>query len=594
MKRVICSSWVRLAAPALLLAAVTGLGLWITGTGEAFQGVETATPTQAAPTLVPPTPLPVPSATPFQPPAQSGLMTAQSEGLLRVGALFNAAPFTWLNEQGEVDGYEADILNAIGIELGIDIDYVQVTRHNADDMLLSGQVDLLIGQQVHTRDRDQTFDFTSPYYVNYEQMVVKTDAPYTTLNDLAGLPVGVEIGSRSERALHHWETQNGLQFDIRTYLSESAALDALANGEVQATLGELHSLRGAGRQQMRLIDTPVLEEDYGIAVRRWDANLLNLLNRSLQRLKASGRLDEMFKTWFPDESIDFSTLVPVYDLLYDDARVLGDFPTDIPYPANPILERIQSGQPIRVAGAITTETDAPAAVRFMNGLNQALVEEMARRWGVTVQYVPGSALNPVDMVVSGQADLAVGVSPRWDGADRVEYSLPYLKHGDRLMFPANSKLTSFSDMLGTDWIIAYFADDGLDADNIKKFANHFGVGQNIREPFAIQREADAIYTMVTENNVHAIYGDSLRLMALQKDSPEGTQVKIIDNVPYGDDMPITLAGPRNDADFRDLINFTLQDMARDGTYQRLWAERFGTGTPLALPFWAPASPDAGF
>lgn len=615
MKRVFSSPSARIAAPVLLLAAALGIGLLLTGTGEAFQGVMTATPTPEptatetpfptqtpipsstptldAPTLVPPTPLPIPSPTPFQPPDQSGLVTAQTEGRLRVGALFNAAPFTWLNEQGEVDGYEADILNAIGIELGIDIDYIQVTRHNADDMLLSGQVDVLISQQVHTRDRDETFDFTHPYYVNYEQMVVKTDAPYRTLNDMAGLPVSVEIGSRSERALHHWSEQSGVQFDIRPYFSESAALDALANGEVQGMVGELGRLRRAGRQQMRLIETPVLEEDYGIAVRRWDANLLNLLNRSLQRLKASGRLDEIFKTWFPDESIDFTTLVPVYDMLYDDTRALGDFPIDIPYPANPVVARIQSGQPIRVAGLITTELDAPAQMRFMNALNQALIDEMARRWNATIQYVPGSVLNPVDMVVSGQADLAVGVSPRWDGADRVEYSLPYLKHGDRLMLPANSTLTGFADMLGTGWIIAYFADDGLDADHIKKFANYFGVGQNVRDPFAIQRESDAIFTMITENNVDAIYGDSLRLLALQKESDQGSQVKILDT-PYGDDMPITFAGPRNDADFRDLINFTLQDMARDGTYQRLWADRFGTGSPLAIPFWAADSPDAPF
>jgi len=215
---------------------------------------------------------------------------------------------------------------------------------------------------------------------------------------------------------------------------------------------------------------------------------------------------------------------------------------------------------------------------------------MARRWGVPVQAVPDSVLNAVDLVVDGQADLAVGVSPRWDGADRVDYSLPYLKHGDRLMVPATSTLTGFADMLGTGWWIGYFADDAMDADHIKKFANYFGVGQNIRDPFAIQRESDAIYIMVTEQNVKAIYGDNLRLLALMRESDQGNQVKILDT-PYGDDLPIALAVPRNDADFRDRVNQTLQDMARDGTYQQLWTQNFGMGDPLSIPYWASTNPD---
>jgi ABC-type amino acid transport substrate-binding protein len=192
---------------------------------------------------------------------------------------------------------------------------------------------------------------------------------------------------------------------------------------------------------MRLIDEPVLLEPYSMVIRRFDVNLRNLLNRSLQRLKASRRLDEIFKVWFPGESIDFTTLVPVYDMLYDDTRGLNDFPTDIPYPTTPVIERLANGQPLRVVGLVTEGEDAPAQARMLNALNRALIDEMARRWNIEIEIVPGSPLTAVDQVVNGQADLAVGVSPRWDGADRVEYSQPYVQHGDRLMVPANSRVT---------------------------------------------------------------------------------------------------------------------------------------------------------
>ncbi len=546
------------------------------------------TPTSAAPTLVPPTPMPETGPATLEPVDVSGLEGIQRDRVLRVGAYYNEYPFVWLNDTGEVTGYEADILRSIGIELGIEIEFIQVTRNNAIESLLAGQVDALIGQQILADNRFESVDFSHPYYLNAERMVVRQDSPYAELPQLAGQPVSVEIGTRSERALRYLGERRGIAFDVRTYFSESDALDALANGEVEGMVGELDSLRRAGRQQMRLIDEPVMVEPYAIAVRRWDVNLRNLLNRSLQRLKASGRLDEIFAAWFPNDSIDFNVLVPVYDTLYGDERSVEQFNADVPFPTNPVLDRIANGQPIRVAGILEAEDpNAPAQIRITNALNRAMVEEIARRWDARIEYVPNSALNAVDLVANGQADLAVGVSPRWDGADRVDYSVPYIEHGDRLLVPERSQIEGFADMLGTGWWIGYFADDAADEENIMKMAEIFNVASNV-QTFAIQRESDAIYTMTVENNIRAIYGDSLRLLALMRQN-ENAGVRMLDTW-YGDILPITFAVPRNDADFRHLVDIALQDMAADGTYQNFWSTHFGLGDPLTILDWPDVSP----
>src|SRR5690606_6195419 len=153
---------------------------------------------------------------------------------------------------------------------------------------LSGEVDVLIGQQTLSQDRETIFDFTHPYYLNEHRMVIRQGEPYGTLAQLAGHKIAVEIGSRSERALRHWAETNGVEFEIVTYIGEKEALDALAGHEVDGMVGPLDSLRRAGRQQMSLVDEPVMLEPYAIVMRRSDNNLYRLLNRSLQRLKASG------------------------------------------------------------------------------------------------------------------------------------------------------------------------------------------------------------------------------------------------------------------------------------------------------------------
>jgi ABC-type amino acid transport substrate-binding protein len=96
--------------------------------------------------------------------------------------------------------------------------------------------------------------------------------------------------------------------------------------------------------------------------------------------------------------------------------------------------------------------------------------------------------------------------------------------------------------------------------------------------------------MTVENNINAIFGDSLRLLALMR-GEGGDTVKILDSW-YGDVLPITFAMPRNDADFRSLVDFTLQQMAQDGTYSRLWNENFGLGSPLTIQAWPEFNPDA--
>lgn len=549
------------------------------------------TPTSPAPTLVPPTPRPTVTPAPLSIFAESGLASVQRDGVLRVGTYFNAYPFAWLNEQGQVVGYEVDVLNAIAIELGIKLEFIQVTHHNARETLLSGLVDVLAGQQFHTQDGETWFDFTHPYYLNTERMVVLTEAPYVSLQDLAGQPVGVTLGSRSERALRLWGEQHGVTFDLRPYFSESAALDALAAGEVQGMVGTLDSLRRAGRQGMRLIEEPVLEEYHAMIVRRHDVNLRDVLNRSLQRLKASGRLDEIFSSWFAEDPVNFDILVPVYERLYEDERTLADFPADMPIPDVSVQQRLAQGQSLRVAGVVPAGQETSAYWAIMNDFNGALVAEMARRWGATVEYLPDPPQSAAALVAGGQADLAVGVSPAWDATLRLEYSLPYLTHGDRLMVPQGSQIAAgFADMLGTGWWVGYFADKPGDADLIRKYAEMFGVAQNLNDPFAIQREADAIRTLTVAHNVDAIFGDSLRLTGLLRQAGDNAGVTILPTE-YGDDRPITFAGPYGDADFRTLIDSTLQEMARDGTYQTLWNTYFGLGNPLPILYFAPTNPE---
>ncbi len=544
---------------------------------------------EPVPTLVPPTLVPTQPADAPVLASHSGIATMQQEGIFRVGARYNMFPFSYLDDSGKLTGYEVELVRAIATELGVQVEFMQVTGENELEELLTGRVDALIGEQIITRPAEQFVEFTHPHYLNKQSMVVRFDSPYQTLQDLNGKAVAVVKLSQGETATQWMITHEkavrdpNFSYDLRPYYTEKEALDALERGEVEAMVGELDNLTRAGRQGMRLIEQPVQLDPYAIAVRRYDVNLRNALNRSVQRLFASGSLTSLYIQWFQDKNQDqardyFNVLLPVYENVLEDARTLQDFPPDVPIPQTSIVDRIKAGEALTVAG-LSLSTDAGAVDNMLDPFNKAIIDELARRWGVTVNYIPGTATNSVEYMVNGQAMIAVGVTPRWDGADRFDYSRPYASHGERLMVLEGSRFGGFSDFRGGTYIGFWYEDEN-DRARIEQIAEALRVRPTVYE----FRSTSEIVDMFGDRTVEGLFGDTLRLFAIQKATQNsGLPFKILDEqYSY---VPLAIALPRNDAKFRSLVDWTLQDMFLDGTYQRIYNETFGFGEPLVMLTW---------
>lgn len=551
-----------------------------------------STPTAPAPTLIPPTKVPVTTAEPttFTTSTQSGIVTLQQEGIIRVGTLFNVPPFVWLDEAGQLSGYEADIIRAIAEEIGVQVEFVQVTGETYQQRLLGGEVDILIGQQIHTRQAEEFYEFSHTYFYNEQRMVIReTDiALYPDLGSLADHRVAVVAGSRGEEAINVWMSRTGRGFQLVRFLSEDRALDALANGEVDGTIGEFDDLVRAGRLQMSLVPEVVQLDPYAIALRRYDVNLRNLINRSLQRLYVSGTLPTLGAKWFPGRDINYAAFIPLYGNLQDDARVVSDFPPDMPIPAVSTVDKILAGEALVVAGLDMFEGGLYYE-GFLDGVNRDIVNELARRWGVTVTFLPDTYNTAPDLVANRQADMAMNVRARWDGADRLDYTFPYHYTGDRIIVLEGSQWGSFEDFRRGQWI-GYFQDSPQDKAYLESLGRTYSV-------YTFADSEQAIEELVTNRNIDALYGDSVRLLAFMERYPYGWRF-----LPegFGPDsfQPIVIGLPRNDADFAALVNWTLGEMYADGTLKQIWANNFDIGKWLTeygidVPHWMPNLPGYG-
>jgi len=522
----------------------------------------------SVPTLVPPTPIPTLDAGMRDAlAAESAVARIQRDGRLRVGILFNEPPFGLLNIRGDVSGFDADLARSLADLWGVEVEFVQVTRQTDREMLLSGAVDLLAAAQVHSRAADERMEFSHTYYRGAQAVMVRNDDGAAALSDLANRRLGVVIGRPSEEAVADWQQRTGHDVTVQQFLTLDRAYTALVAGEIDGLVSSRINLRAIIQPGVtRIIEEDMLAQPYAIAMRRQDTSLRALVNRSLQFLARSGRLNEIYQSNFPGLSYP-PGLIPEWVNLGDEPPNPAQYPGGIKYPAQYTIARLQAGQPLRVAGVGEVVETATESEKRLAALNRALVEALAARWGTAVEYVGGDPASALDLLAAGQADLAAGVAPDWSWADRVDFTSAYLLHGDRLLVRKNSSVESFNELRGGRWVGVFASEPGA-ADRVNQLAQSINSAVNI---YTIVREEDVWFYILEERNADVAFGDSLKLIPHVQAFPEEFRlaVRCPNCDPWYSRRYAAFGVPLNDVDFRLLVEYTLQELYRDGTLREL-------------------------
>jgi polar amino acid transport system substrate-binding protein len=531
-------------------------------------GVYPAALQEAVPTLIPPTPIPTLDAGISDALiSESAVARIQRDGKARVGILFNAFPFAILNIRGQVAGFDADLARSLGDAWGVEIEFVQVTRQTALDMLTNGTVDFLVAAQVHHRQLDSEVEFSQTYYQGSQKMMVRVDDGAARLGDMANRKIGVVIGTPSEEAVSWWQGRSGIAVTVQTYLTLDQGLVALVDGEIDGLVSSEIQLRSILRpESLRILEDVVMPEPYAIAMRRQDVSLRNLINRTLQHLAQNGRMNEIYQSNFPGSTYP-PGLILTWEGLGEEAPKPGQFQPNIPYPTQYVIPRIQSGQTIRVAGFSALPEDAPESERRLYAMNRAVTEALISRWGAAAEYLPDSAGNAMDLLASGQADIAVGVRPDWTWADRADFTSAYFLHGDRLMVRKNSNIESFNELRGGKWVGIYASEPGT-ADQVNALARSVNTAVNI---YTMIREQDVPIYLIDDANADVAFGDSLKLIPVIQARPDDFRLatRCPNCDPWYTREYVAFGVPRNDLDFRLLVEYTLQEMVQDGTLAAL-------------------------
>lgn len=221
----------------------------------------------------------------------------EESGVLRVGVDPTFPPFA-LDEGSNLQGIDVDIAQAVAAELGLDTQFTYFGYDGLYDALTTGQVDALISALVIAPERTKEITYSTPYFDAGLVLVADADGAISSMADLQGKVLAVELGALGHVEALEWERALG-DLAVVTYGSAADALAAVSANEAQAALVDHVSGRLFLGQQAEpsrpLIVVPgiVAPEPYAIAVRIEDRILLDKMNEALGRLQSSGRLEQI-------------------------------------------------------------------------------------------------------------------------------------------------------------------------------------------------------------------------------------------------------------------------------------------------------------
>lgn len=511
------------------------------------------------PTLIPPTLVPDTTGVDEVLYGDAAIAQIIQSNKVRMGILWNEPPFSSFNVKGEVDGLSVGLGKALASAWGVEAEFIQVTRQNDLDYLMTGQIDLLLSDTVLTRTNEQVIDFSSPFYLNSLIGLTRTADTIIDSSGLANRRLGVVIGSDAEAQLQNWLPYQPFTVTVNSYFTLDQAVLALVSNEIDAVIDREHTLeRFILTDQTRLMEQPLLILPMSVMVRRQDINTRLLVNQTLQHLFVQGELTKLYSTYLNGRSVA-DDLIFVWAGLPEQAPTPQSFNQTMDYPDEYVISQI-GARPLRIA--MPADTQQSEVSRRLNQSHQALAQAVATRLGVALEVLSVDPSDLVGVVERGEADLALGVAPDWGFTNRVELSAPYLLHGKRLLTTIRDDFQSFTDLRG-QWVGVFASEP-----NAAQLAQELGESVNATiNVFTITRDEDAAFEMLQERNIDAVFGDSLRLLPHLEAFPNDLKLSMRCSTcdPWYSREYYSIALRRNDVDLRRVVDYTLQDLSRDGS-----------------------------
>lgn len=209
------------------------------------------------------------------------------------------------------------------------------------------------------------------------------------------------------------------------------------------------------------------------------------------------------------------------------------------------------------------------------GFDVDIADEIARRLDVKLEKVPVTNKTRIAFVQQGRIDMSVANMTHKRERDKsIDFSITYFFDGQKILAP-KGKYDELEDFVGKKIATMQGTTSEI---NVKNLLKELGDPNWQKNVISFQKESEC-FQALRMGRVAGWSTDSTILLGYAAQVPGEFELvgDFFSNEPYG------IGLPEDDSDWRDLINFTLQDMWLDGTYQKIYDKWYGPDTPYHFP-----------
>lgn len=225
-------------------------------------------------------------------------------------------PFEYIDTNGVYKGFNIDIMHAIAIEMGLDIEIQPMKWKTVKVALEEGRIDAIQGI-TYTYEREKKIAFSEPYLVSSQTIFIPITNDYIkSLRDLHNKTISVQ-----EKDVANEMVEKIVGVKILKADSQLEALEQLINGHADAYVGNkltgLYSIQKYKySDQVKMIGSPINPKDYGIGVKRGNEDLLEIMDEGLQIIKKNGSYDKIYDKWFGEEIVSTKDALKTYIYMF--------------------------------------------------------------------------------------------------------------------------------------------------------------------------------------------------------------------------------------------------------------------------------------
>ena len=240
----------------------------------------------------------------------------------------DANPFSFVNAQGQPDGYTVDLCKFVvqSLELQLNakltIAWVPVDTQSRFDAVATGLADLECGSSTVSFERMSKVDFSSFIFMENTGVLVRTSSGISSIDGLGGKKIAVITGTTNEIALKKELQRRQLQSSLVRVKDRQEGMAEVENGAVDGFASDkllLIGAQNADASTYKILPENLSYEPYAIALPRGDSAFRLAVNKGLSQLYSSPEILDIYLRWF-------AAIGPSPDLMRAAVYIFGTFP----------------------------------------------------------------------------------------------------------------------------------------------------------------------------------------------------------------------------------------------------------------------------